>query len=372
MVKVKNKIRSLAPFLWGFFYLAMIDIAVNIIFPYPKDPRDIAPSTLQQYFEFGRSVEGKYARMTRKTNDESAPIVSSGWLENQEDHFITKDRDYSDKPIVTVYGMSHAFYLADDMAKIDETLIIRAFCAPAAVPSWSLAAYSLDKKRQHSDAVILAVLTSGVPLILSTSGSTASFDLGYPYTYPRYFLRNDMLEHISPPFISVEGYREYFFDSEKWKEYLSWMKENDKFYNGLLFRKTIIDNSSVFRVLRRAYASAAKRKKVSAVYDDAKGFNENSDEVRILKAIVIEFAKTARRDRSLPIIYLVNNLNTSNHLFRLLESTLSSYRIPFLSSHLICPPNDPRNYQPDHHFIPSLNIKLATAMTKIIHNNLNK
>ena len=161
---MKVKKRSLSAFLWGIFYLAMIDLAVNLIFPYPKDPRNIAPSTIQQYFEFGRSIEGKYARMTRKTNDESAPIVSSGWLENQEDHFITKDRDYSDKPIVTVYGMSHAFYLADDMAKIDNTLTIRAFCAPAAVPPWSFTAYSIDKERQHSNVVILAVLTSGVPL----------------------------------------------------------------------------------------------------------------------------------------------------------------------------------------------------------------
>lgn len=369
---MKDKIRSLSPILWVIFYLAMIDLAVNLIFSYPKDPRNIAPSKLQLYFEYGRSIEGKYARMTRKTNDESAPIVSSGWLENREDHFLTKDRDYSDKPTVTVYGMSHAFYLADDMAKIDNTLIVRAFCAPAAVPSWSFTAYSIDRERQHSDVVILAALTSGIPLISTTSGGTAFFDSGSPYTYPRYFLSDGVLKHTSPPFISVEGYREYFYDSKKWEEYLNWMKENDKFYSPLLFRKTVLDSSGILRVLRRAYASATNRKKESEVYDDARGFKPNSDEVKILKAMVIEFAKTARRDRSLPIIYIVNNLNASNHLYRLLESTLSTNGIPFLSSHTICPPNDPRNYLPDHHFIPSLNIKLAEAMTKIIHENLNK
>ena len=369
---MKIKIRSLSPFLWVLFYLAVIDLAINLIFAYPKDPRNIAPSKLQQYFEYGRSVEGKYARMTRKKDEESAPILSSGWLLNREDHLITKDLDHSDKPTVTVYGMSHAFYLADDMAKIDNNLIIRAFCAPAAVPSWSFTAYSIDKERQHSDVVILAVLTSGIPLISSTSGGTAFFDSGSPYTYPRYFLSDGVLKQTSPPFISVEGYREYFYDSEKWEKYLSWMRENDKFYSSLLFRKTILDNSSILRVLRRAYASATKRKKESAVYDDTRGFNANSDEAKILKAIIIEFVKIARRDRSLPIIYIANNLNTSNHLFKLLESTLSTYRIPFLSSHIICPPNDPRNYLPDHHFIPSLNMELAKAMTKVIHENMTK
>jgi hypothetical protein len=371
MAKMKHRTRYFVPFLWVIFYLVVIDFAINIILSYPKNPRNITPSTLQQYFEFGRSVEGKYARMTRKTDDESAPIVSSGWLENRENLYITEDLDSIDKPTVTVYGMSHAFYLADAMAKIDDNLIIRAFCAPAAVPSWSFAAYSLDKERSHSDAVILAVLTSGVPLISSTSGATASFDSGSPYTYPRYFLDTGILKHVSPPFISVEGYREYFYNPEKWKEYLSWMKENDKYFRTFLFRKMILDKSSVFRVIRRAYASSVRRKEASKVYDGSTGFNENSEEVKVLKAMIIEFAQTARRSKSLPIVYIVNNLNTSDHLFRLLESTLSANRIAFLSSHIICPPNDPQTFLPDHHFVPELNLELARAMTRLIHEKLD-
>jgi hypothetical protein len=348
----------------------MIDLAVNLFFPYPKDPRNIAPSALQSYFEYGRSVEGKLARITRKTDEESAPIVSSGWIEDDKDYTISKDSDRTPKPVVSIYGMSHANLLAQDMAKYDSTLSIRAICAPGAVPAWSFGAYSIDRERHHSDVVILSVMTNGIAFISTTSGSTANFDASYPYTYPRYLFINGILKQVSPPFLSSKGYREYLYDSDKWKEYLNWLKKYDKYYNPLLFRKTILDNSSIYRVLRRAYAYTTRRNKQSRVYSVAKGFNMNSEEVKILQAIVVEFAQIARRDKSLPIIYIVNDESTNNDLFKILEPTLSNNNILFLSTHSICPPNDPRNYLPDTHFIPSKNIELANAMKKIIHENL--
>jgi hypothetical protein len=112
---------------------------------------------------------------------------------------------------------------------------------------------------------------------------------------------------------------------------------------------------------------------MAEVYEDRNGFNGNSEEVQILLTVIRKFSEDARQNNSLPIIYIVNNVFLSDHLFTILRPTLFADKILFLSTHDICPPNDPRNYLPDSHFIPSKNMELARAMAKIImENNHNR
>lgn len=366
-----NKAKLPIALLWIAAYLLIVDIGIKIILPYPKDPRNVSPSTLSQFFEYGRSVEGKLTRMTRKSDDRSAPILLTGWLQEPRIKYFSDVQAKANKPIITVYGMSHSVQLAEDMAKVDSSFVVRSFGAPGAVPTWSYAAFLLDKEQLYSDVVVLAIMTRGVPLIATTSGSTNHFDSVWPYTYPRFFCEKGALIQVSPPFISLEGYREYFYDSDKWDSYAKWLHQYDKFYDPLLFRKTFLDKSSIFRMLRRGYAYSSRSKKEAKVYNDQSGFNLESEEVRILRAIIETFASDARKKNSLPIIYIVNNVFMSDHLFRILEPTLSSHNTLFLSTHEISPPNDPTNYLPDSHFVPAKNLELAKAMIKIIRENMD-
>ncbi len=368
---MKKNSKPILALIWICAYLAVIDFGINISFPYPKDPRNISPSGLQQFFEFGRSVEGKLARMTRKTDEESAPILATGWIANPRIKTFSNAQTAASKPVVTVYGMSHSVLLAEDMAGIDNSLSVRSFGAPGAVPTWSYAAYMSDKERQYSDVVVLAVMTRGVPLICTTSGATKEVESVWPYTYPRFIIENGTLASVSPPFISLDGYREYFYDSTKWRAYVEWLRKYDKYFDPVLFKKTFLDNSSIYRILHRAYAYSAERKKEARVYDDRKGFNALSEEVQILRLIIENFSAEARRNHSLPIIYIVNNVSMGDHLYRILEPTLAAQKIPFLSSHEICDPNDPRNYLPDSHFVRSINLELAKAMIKVIRENMS-
>jgi hypothetical protein len=367
-MKIKKK--WLASILWISVYLIVIDISINILFRYPKDPRVTSVSTIKQFFEFGRSVEGKLSRMTRRIGDESAPIMPYGWLDNALNRTVSENTDIGNKSVISVYGMSHADLLAEDMAKIDNSFEIRSITAPGAVPTWSYSAYIYEKERKYSEVVILGIMTRGITFINTTSGATNHFEAVYPYTYPRYFLNNGNLEYVMPPFVSFQGYLGYFFDSNKWADYIKWLEQYDKYYDPLLFRKTFLDGSSIFRLLRRAYAYSSRGKKEADVYNSSKGFNTESNEVQVLKAIVVEFSKTAKRNNSLPIIYIVNNVYMGDRLYRILEPTLLANNILFLSSHLICPPNDPRLFLPDSHFIPSKNIEMAKEMIRIIKENI--
>lgn len=358
------------PTAWIVFYLALLDLGANLFAGYPADPRDISPTRLQQYFEYGRSVEGKLDRMTRGTDEESAPILTAGWLRGAERQAEPGVDDGRGKPTVTFFGMSHAQILATEMARQDTAVAVRFRTAPGATPIWAYTAYLYDRERRRSDVAVLAVMTNTIPLVSTTAGTTMYFDGAYPYTWPRYRLEHGALRSIDPPFMSLEEYRQYFFDETRWRAYTSWLAENDKYYDPLLFRRTILDRSSLVRLLRRSYALSSRAAKQSDVYDEQAGFRVLSEEVAVLEAVVTEFGRLARGDGSIPVVFVVNNLQTSDRAFRLLHPVLSRDRIPFLSSHEICPPNDPRNYLPDSHFEETKNRLLAQAMADLIEGEL--
>ena len=356
--------------LWILGYLIVFDASINIFFRYPKDPRNISPPKLAQFFEYGRSIEGKLARMTRKTDEESAPILAWGWILEPEIRYFSELHDSAKHPTITVYGMSHSVLLAEDLAKVDKNFVVRSCGAPGAIPSWAYSAYMSDKEQLHSDVVVLAVMTRGVPLTCTTTGMTNHFDSIWPYTYPRYYSSNGDLVEVRPPFLSLEGYREHFYDPDKWSSYRDWLNQNDKYYDPILFRKTVLDSSSIIRMLRRAYAYSTQRKKDAQVYNDRQGFITDTEEVEVLKSLIVNFSEVAKQEGTLPVIYIVNNVFMGDHLFRLLEPTLSAHEILYLSSHEICPPDDPTLFETNSHFIPSKNILLAEEMMKIIRANL--
>jgi len=354
------------PAAWIAFYLLAIDVGANFFFAYPKDPRNTSPSKMQQYFEYGRSVEGKLDRMTRRTSAESAPIVAAGWLPAAP-AASNGPSPRAPKPVVTVYGMSHAQLLAEEMARADDTVTIRSRAAPLGTPTWAYTAYLHDRERVRSDVAILTVMTETIPLLAATTGGTMYFDGAYPYTWPRYYIEDGTLSSVAPPFLSVEGFRESFFDEGRWRAYRRWLEAHDKYYDPILFRRSVLDSSSLLRLLRRSYAQATRADRKSAVYDAARGFDTSSEEVRILEAIVAEFARSARGEGTKPIVFVVNNLNTGDSAFELLRPTLVRDAIPCLSSHELCPPNDPRHYLPDSHFTPAKNAELARAMADLVH-----
>jgi hypothetical protein len=102
---------------------------------------------------------------------------------------------------------------------------------------------------------------------------------------------------------------------------------------------------------------------------DNSGFRADSEQVRVAQAIVREFAAQARRDGIIPVIFIVNNFGYSDHLFRALSPALQADNIPYLSSHTVISPDDPRGYLPDSHFTDEADNKLAVALAKVIENS---
>jgi hypothetical protein len=310
--------------------------------------------------------------MTRHITEESAPIVTAGWLVNEGYNSLPNKPLNRNQKLVSVYGMSHIKLLGEAISKLNRNFIIRDITAPGAPPNWSFAAYQLDKTRYQADVVILGIMTDSVPLISSTTGATSHFDMSYPYTFPRYFMEGTILHPIYPPFLKDDGYRDYFFNDTKWSEYRDWLSKYDKYYDPILFRETVLDKSCLIRLLRRAYSETVRRERIKKVYA-SQGFNMKSEEIAVLQMLIKEFAQTVRANNSIPVIYIVNNLGRGDHLYKALEPVLETNNIPYLSTHIICPPNDPRLFlSMNSHFIPSKDIELAQEMIRIIEKELKK
>lgn len=348
-------------------YMVFIDVAINVVFRYPRDPQNINPSFLEGYFEYGRSVEGKLEIMTRKNLEESAPRVKGGWLNSNRNINLPTRKSEEDQVLVALYGMSHTQELWKAMQKLDDRILVRGFMSAGATPNWAYAAYEHDKGRHEADVVILGIMTEGVSLVTSTTGMTAYFDNSYPYTFPRYSVEGNELAVALPPFVSAEGYVRYFYDVKKWNKYRKWLAENDKWYDPVLFNRSLSDNSAFMRLLRRAYSEKQKQERVGRVSNEA-GFNEKSEEVIILKTLVKNFASSARKKDIIPVIYIVNLQSQGLKLFKILKPALDADKIPYLSTHIICPPDDPRVFLIENsHFTPTKDQELAKEMIAIIN-----
>lgn len=352
---------------FSFFWLVVFDIGTNTLFRYPNDGKIVANS-FQEYFDYGRSIEGKVDRMLSAIEKYSAPIALKGWLDPARLRQITIQGPAQGK-LISVYGMSFAGNLADAMAQ-NGINRIRNVTVGGSPPTLAYATYLLDRKTVHSDVAIFTIMTLGVPYISATTGMTAFFEHPYPYVYPRYEMKNGGLVADYPPFLTRAEFHRTFRDPNAWSAYLDWLSKNDKYYSSILFTGTWADHSLFLRALRRAYFRTIIEPRTKQVYSNRE-FNLTSTEVSILRFIVEDFAKKARFDGVLPIVYLVNNQGCGDDLYQLLEPILKNNNIPFLSSHVICPPDDPNVFGTATHFTESKNRELAVAIERIIEMEFN-
>jgi hypothetical protein len=350
--------------IWTFLWLVAIDVFINFSFAYPEDPKFMNPSRLQLYFEYGRSAEGQLSRMTRQNRSQTAPITLSGWYDPME---VFEEPTKSGTSTVTFYGGSHTVRLAHALGRVSDKFSLRTLGAPAATGNWAYGAYLRDRGRIRSRAVVLGFLSMNFAMISSFSPMIWNVDQPMPYTADRFYVEGDRLRVIHPPYTSFDQYAKTFYNPMAWSAALEFFAKNDPLYDSFAVRASILDHSALWRLLRRAHGQKLIRDLQKSVLDRS-GLRPDSEEARVAHAIIHEFAMQARNDGMIPIIFIVNNLGYSDFLFRALRPILDADNIPYLSSHTIVPPNDPRGYLPDSHFTDEFDDRLAAALVGVIEN----
>ncbi|MHA6723775.1 hypothetical protein [Sphingomonas sp. RS2018] len=354
------------PLAWAVLWLIVLDVAVNLVFAFPSDPKNVNPGRLQLFFDYGRSMEGRLRRMTRTDPAQTAPITLAGWYRP----LVSTQRPA--KPgggVVTVYGMSHAMRLGEALQRVSPTWTVRTVGAPGATTNWSFGAYRRDSGKSGSKVAVLAIMSSTLPNITSLSPMTWNESFPLPYTQDRYVLQGGKLGVVTPPYESFKDFVATLNDPAKWRAAMAVFAANDPFYDARLLRASVLDHSTLVRMARRAIGNYRDRDAEGDVLT-ARRFNPDSEAVRVANAIIAEFARMARSNGQLPVIYVVNNYGYADQLRRALQDTLDRDHIPYLSSDSVVDPSNPANYLPDTHFTDANDEKLAAALDEVIAANL--
>lgn len=353
--------------LWILFFLVVFDVLINFLFPYPSEPHVTSAGQLNTYFEYGRSVEGKLSRMVGPTDESSSSLAQAGWLDPQlwKKLNLPVSRPPAKDLLIAIYGMSFSNQVGEVMEAMDSRLAIRAIAGPAGPPNYAFAAYNLDRGQHQADVVILGLLASSVKALRTLNGMTWQFEGPAPYTYPRYFVEDGKLKATWPKILSLAQLRAAHQDKAQWDAFVTQMREHDGFFNSFLFEHNWLDNSAIVRMIRRAWAQRHQTTITNQIHSPA-GFNAET-EIPVLRAMVADFAATAKADGKLPIVLVLNDRGYEDHLFQALKPTLESASIPYVSTHNIAPATDIRNFVGDGHFTESANKLIAEAVLKLLN-----
>jgi hypothetical protein len=356
---------------WIVFFLLVLDISINILYPYPSNPHK-RPEELSRIFNYGRSIEGKLAQMVKPTDGSSAPLSLAGWLDADlwKSRNLPTKRAQGEDLLVAIYGMSFSDQVGQAIRRTDSKIGLRSIAGPAGPPNYSFAAYSWDRGRHEADVVILGILASSVKALRSISGMTWQFESPSPYTYPRYFLKDDQLQAIEPKISSIAQLRAARQDHHQWEEFTAQMQEYDQYFSPFLFKQNFLDQSAIFRLIRRAWAQRHQNT-IEQQAHGPDGFNPDY-EIPILRAIASKFAATAVADGKFPIVLLLNDRGYDDHLFRALQPTLESASIPYISTHSIVPATNLQNFGRGGHFTKAANQKVAEAVLKLINEHFKR
>lgn len=357
---------------WAIAGLVTIDVAANWLFRYPQDV-NTPPNTVQRYFDYGRSTEGKLRRMFGPTRDSSAPITKAGWLDAERFAEEPTQVQPDDNLMIATYGMSFSQLLGFAIADTQPDVTVRNIRAPEAPANWAYAAFDLDQSAHQADAVVLTVMSHGVDKLRTMTGNTVSSDIPYPYTQPRYQLQDGELQATWPNLVTEMDFRRALQeDDAAWQTFNDRLANYDPYYSTLNFRQSVLDASALFRLARRAYVQTGRDRVSRRVYNASTGFNPQSQEVQVLQALIRAFAAQARQQNKVPILYLVNNIGYQDHLDQALIPLLEAENIPYVSSTDFAPINDPRLFQGDGHFLPEIDDAIAAEVVKVARQNLAK
>jgi hypothetical protein len=358
--------RAFATFGWTVAFLIALDFAVGALFPYPQDPRETNPGAVAMFFDYGRSMEGRLRRATRADPAQSAPITQAGWYEPL---VATTRPAKPDGVEVTIYGMSHAMRLADALQAVSPRLSARSVGAPGATTNWSYGAFLRDQGRGDSKVAVLAIMSSTLPMITSPAPMNWNSSFALPYTADRFVLAGGALRRIPPPYDSFAEYVRTLEDPAAWESANRTFARTDPFYDPYLLRQTWLDSSTLVRMARRAWGQRRDRAMREGIID-ARSFDPDSEAVRVANAIVADFARKARAQGLVPVIYSVDSFGYGDQLYRALADTLRRDDIPYLATHTVVDPRAPAGYLPDSHFTDANDARLARALERVIEREL--
>jgi len=353
---------------WTLLFVVLFDGAINLFFKMPDDPR-VRPASLNNYFDYGRSIEGKLQRNLSQNDQTASPITVAGWLGRDCQRPVSAVQG---RRLISFFGMSFSNNVGIELEKIDPSFKSVLFAGPGAPPSHSYRCFRLQQEFvaqggvDASEIQVLGILASSVKAMLSMTGATTGFESPAPYTYPRYRLdTTSALQETLPLVNSPDDWRRAIGATDLGDRFRAQLGVQDRFFDPLLFNMGWADQSVVFRMLRRAYAQRSSRHIAETVMSP-KGYIDQQAIGPVLKTLALHFAKRSKAAGKRPIILLLQDGNSGDALFRLLAPTLQEAGLEFVSSHDVAPTTDSSNFVSDGHFSALANQRVTKKLLDLL------
>lgn len=355
--------------IWTVLFVVLFDAAINLLFKMPVDPK-VRPASLNNYFDYGRSIEGKLRRTLAQNDAAASPITLAGWLERDCHRTVAAEPG---QRVISFFGMSFSSNVGIELQKIDPTFKSVLFAGPGAPPSHSYRCFLLQQAYAArggvdvSEIQVFGILASSVKGMLSMTGATTGFESPAPFTYPRYLLdASGNLQEILPLVNSPEDWRLDLNSADKSAyRFRAQLLEQDRFYNPILFATGWTDHSVILRMLRRAYAQRSSRQIADTVMVQH-SYIEQEAIGPVLKSLVFNFAQRVKATGKRPIILLLQDGNSGDALFKLLGPSLEEAGLEFVSTHDIAPTTNSANFVSDGHFSAAANHRITKKLLQLI------
>lgn len=345
--------------------LVAIDFVLNAAFAMPEDPR-VEPTMLQQYFDYGRSTEGKLRRLVAATDERAAPIAKKGWIREWSE--LKSRPDEEGGLLIAAYGQSFTKHLSRALDE-KEGVTMRFVGGPSSPPGHSFACYMSDRKEHEAQVVLIGILASAFPYTDSLSGMCWTFESPFAYTYPLYRENGGHIEEVKPLLGSLDELRAALGDEKAWGAWVEQLEREDGFYDPVVFREDVFDGSSLGRLVRRAIGQKRKDYRL-ARYRNGTGAFIDRELIDVTGRLMVEFSRTARADGRVPVVVLFHNLRSGDYLYRALGPRLEKEGVPLVSTHSFVDNTDPDSYQEDGHFSPRANAAIADKVMEVVRKEL--
>lgn len=184
-----------------------------------------------------------------------------------------------------------------------------------------------------------------------------------PFTYPRYRIEPDGTLTEETPLVHSTG---QLRDPVAMRAFFAQLAGSDALFDRWLMNADIGDDSSLVRIVRRAYAQHKGGTRASEwAAPVARGHND-TEIGDVVSTLLLDFAQRSRAAGQLPIVLLIQDRPGKDELYRLLAPRLVANDIPFVSTHDIVPTSNAANFLPDSHFTPAGDRVVATKLLALI------
>ncbi len=354
-------------FVFTFVSLLALDLLIGaVVTKFSFIP---SQSSISKYFSYGVSTSRKLNVLVGNSDEDAFSISKAGWNTQLPDRIPSTSTECEKK--VTIYGMSFSARIARALHKLDPCYSPRSVVGPSSPLSHSYYSFKTLNDQDDSSVAVLAILASSLPKIQSVSHGSVAFEFPGAHLYPRYFLENGALSYKDTPVKNLRDYREMLNSQDLTQAFKTYLSENDAYFAPFIFSYEWADYSVFLRLLRRAYAQNYIRSVTANVFDGNRFIN-SQEFIDVSKALVADFADSAKQSSKLPVIILLNDLNYAETLDEVFGSFLKEKGIAYLSSSEFIDSRNVKNFLGDGHYVPKNDALLAQGLKSKIEGLLNK